>query len=340
MKTKSFSFFLLLLMIPATGFAQVGRLRGTITDPEGNPVKDVQIHISGLNAKRNYRMKTNKKGKYLHVGILLGGVYRIVASKEGYQRDYIEGVRATSDHLDEKKGVFNFVLRPLQEGQAERQLSFEVTEEDRAKLVQMKAEQEKKAADSAKLSQKFAQAKQDLEAGNYEQAARLLTEAAELDASQSAIWVGLAQAQEGLANHEEALSAYEKALLLEPSPAIYQNMGNVYAQMKNSEKAQEYYDKSVEMSAGSDPSAAAATYYNMAVGHINAQETQKAKEALRKAIELDPNYAEAHYQLGIILTNDMRAIPQAVEHLKKYLELAPEGPNSEMAKLLVEGLSS
>ena len=340
MKTKSFLFLLLVfLMIPATGFAQVGRLRGTVTDPEGNPLKAAQIEINGMDMKRNYKVKTDKKGRYLHVGIALGGLYRIVVTLEGYQRDYIEGARCTWDHLSEKLGVYDFVLHPLQQNQGERKLDFELSEEDRARLGKLKADQERQVAVSAKLGKKFGQAQKDLEAGNYEQAVELLTEAAELDATQAGIWISLAQAQEGLENHGEALSAYHKAAVLQPSPALYQNMGNLYAQMKDSEKAQEYYDKSVEMSAGSDPSVAASAYYNMAVSYINSQETEKAKEALQKAIETDPGFAEAHYQLGIILTNDMNAIPEALKHLKKYLELAPQGPNSEMAKLLIEGLS-
>jgi tetratricopeptide (TPR) repeat protein len=339
MRTKSVPFLLLLfLMIPAAGFAQTGRVRGTVTDPEGNPLRGVQIQISRMDIKRNYKLKTNKQGKYLHIGVTYTGIYRIVAMKEGYQRDFVEGVRAGWDALDER-GLCDFVLQPLQQGQTDQRLSFELSEEDRAKLAKLKAEQERQAAASTKLGQKFDQAQKDLKAGNYEQAVQLLTEAAELDATQAGVWLSLAQAQEGLENHGEALSAYEKAAMLQPSPALYQNMGNIYAEMKNSEKAQEYYDKAVTMSAASDPSVAAQTYYYMAVSYVNSQETEKAKEALRKAIEVDPGFAEAYYQLGIILSNDMNAIPAALKHLKKYLELAPQGPNSEMARLLMEGLS-
>ena len=339
MKTKSVPFLLLLfLMIPATGFAQTGRVRGTVTDPEGNPLRGVQIQISRMDIKRNYKAKTNKQGKYLHIGVDYGGIYRIVATKEGYQRAFVENVRAAYDASDEK-GHCDFVLQPLQQGQMEQRLSFELSEEDRAELAKIKAEQEKKAAASDELVEKFDQARQDIEAGNFEQAVQLLTEAAEIDATQAGVWASLALAQTGLENHEEALSAYQKAAMLQPSPAIYQNMGNAYAAIGKKEKAQEFYTKAVEMSAGVDPSAAAATYFNMAVGHINSHETQKATEALHKAIEADPGYAEAYYQLGIILSGDMKAILQAVEHLKKYLELAPEGPNAEMARLLVESLS-
>ena len=64
----------------------------------------------------------------------------------------------------------------------------------------------------------------------------------------------------------------------------------------------------------------------------------QAREALLKALEAVPNHAESHYQLGIILTQQRHTIPKGVEHLKKYLELAPEGPNAEMAQLLVDAL--
>ena len=230
MKTKSFSFFLILfLIIPATGFAQVGRLRGIVTDPEGNPLKAAQIEIKGLDMKRNYKVKTDKRGKYLHLGVALGGVYRIVVSFEGYQRAYLEGARPTLDHLSEKLGIYDFVLQPLQQGQTERSLSFELSDEEKARLAKLKADQEKQAVASAKLVEKFDRAKAEIEAGNYEQAVQLLTEAADLDATQGAVWISLAQAQEQLANHEEALSAYEKAALLQPSPGLYQNMGNLYA---------------------------------------------------------------------------------------------------------------
>jgi tetratricopeptide (TPR) repeat protein len=339
MKTKPFLLLLLLFLIaPATGFAQVGRIRGTVSDTEGNPLKDARIEITGMDVKRKYKLKTNKKGEYLHIGIVYQGVYRIMVTKEGYQRDFVEGVRASLDPTDEDRGVYHFQLQPLG-GQTERRLSYELTDEERAEVERAKAERERQAEAATALGEKFDQALQEIETGNYEQAVRLLTEAAAIDATQAAVWSRLAEAQTGLGNQKEALSAYEKAAMLQPDPAIYQNMGNAYAELGDSQKAQEYYAKAVAMSAETDPSAAAATYYNMAVGHINANQTQKAREALQKALELDPGFAEAHYQLGIILTNDMRAIPQAVEHLKKYLELAPEGPNAEMARLLVEGLS-
>ena len=35
--------------------------------------------------------------------------------------------------------------------------------------------------------------------------------------------------------------------------------------------------------------------------YINTQQSEAAEAAFKKAIELDPNYADAYYQLGLVL---------------------------------------
>ena len=91
MKTKYFSWTLLfLLVVPAAGLAQVGRIQGTVTDSAGNPLKDAQVLIESMNFNRTYKLKTNKKGKYLHVGIVFQSRYRIIVSKDGYNRQFLE----------------------------------------------------------------------------------------------------------------------------------------------------------------------------------------------------------------------------------------------------------
>ena len=197
MKTKPFLFLLLFLIGPATGFAQVGRIRGTVSDTKGNPLKDARVEITGMEIKRKYKLKTNKKGEYFHVGIVYQGVYRIMVTKEGYQRDFVEGVRASLDPTDEDRGVYHFQLQPLG-GQTERRLSYELTDEERAEVERAKAERERQAEAATALGEKFDQALQEIETGNYEQAVRLLTEAAAIDATQAGVWIRLAEAQTGL----------------------------------------------------------------------------------------------------------------------------------------------
>jgi tetratricopeptide (TPR) repeat protein len=75
----------------------------------------------------------------------------------------------------------------------------------------------------------------------------------------------------------------------------------------------------------------------MGVTFINSGKSEEAIEALNKALEADPGYADAHYQLGISMLGTGQ-MEESADHLKKYLELAPQGPNAEVAKQLVEQL--
>ncbi len=134
------------------------------------------------------------------------------------------------------------------------------------------------------------------------------------------------------------MEAYQKAIDLAPEdPTLYQNMGGLYASMGDTEKARELYQKAVSLSAYGDPKDAAVNYYNMGVTFINSGKSEEAIEALNKALEADPAYAEAHYQLGISMLGTGQ-MEESAGHLKKYLELAPQGPNAEVAKQLVEQL--
>ena len=50
-----------------------------------------------------------------------------------------------------------------------------------------------------------------------------------------------------------------------------------------------------------DPPQAGKYYYNLGAVYINTNQSQAAETAFKKAIELDPNYADAYYQLGLVL---------------------------------------
>ena len=73
-----------------------------------------------------------------------------------------------------------------------------------------------------------------------------------------------------------------------------------------------------------------------------------AAAACKKAIEVDPNYADAYYQYGLSLmgkaTTDASgkiiAPPGTAEAFQKYLEISPEGAESADAKAMLEVLGA
>jgi hypothetical protein len=58
-------------------------------------------------------------------------------------------------------------------------------------------------------------------------------------------------------------------------------------------------------------------------------------DMFKKALELDPNYYEAHRQLGYTLPG-MKRFEEAAEHLEKYIELNPHAPDLEFARDMIE----
>jgi serine/threonine protein kinase/Tfp pilus assembly protein PilF len=67
-------------------------------------------------------------------------------------------------------------------------------------------------------------------------------------------------------------------------------------------------------------------YYNTGNYYYFRQEFDKAIIELKKALELDPNYGNAHNQLGYSY-QEMGEFSKAVEHLKKYVLLSPGEAN-------------
>jgi tetratricopeptide (TPR) repeat protein len=78
-------------------------------------------------------------------------------------------------------------------------------------------------------------------------------------------------------------------------------------------------------------------YYNMGATLINRQKPKDAITFLKKAVELDPLYANAYYQLGITQIGENQ-MPEALQNLAKYVELVPAGPDAETAKALIDEL--
>lgn len=324
----------LFLVAPSqNALGQIGVVQGTVTDADGKPLEDVLIRIEGMDVARKYEVKTNKEGKYLHAGISLQGVYRIIAEKEGYVSDYVEGLRAGFNREDER-GVADFQLR---RGETSK-LAFELTDEEREEIRRRREEQERQQKKLEAVQELVNQGANAYNAGDFETAVEAFKQATEATPDQPTLWANLGNAYRRLNRHDEAVTAFETAIELDPENAgFYQSLGNLYASKGNADKAQELFEKAVELNKNLSPRDAAVNYYNMGITHINTGNNEAAIAALQAALELDPSHAEAHYQLALTLLG-VNQVQEAVEHLQKYVELSPTGPNAEVAKQLIEQL--
>jgi lipoprotein NlpI len=76
--------------------------------------------------------------------------------------------------------------------------------------------------------------------------------------------------------------------------------------------------------------------YNRGVDLFNAGKTSEAKPHLRRAIEIDPKFAESYYLLGLCEIGD-GDLAAGKTNFQKYLELAPNGKYaSEIKEMLAD----
>ncbi len=97
-----------------------------------------------------------------------------------------------------------------------------------------------------------------------------------------------------------------------------------------------------------NPPGAGQYYYNLGAVLVNTGQIEPAGEAFKKAIEADPNYANAQYQYGVYLvskattTPDGKIVPPpgTKEAFEKYLQLDPSGPFADAAKGMLSSMEA
>lgn len=320
--------------VSTPAFGQMGIIRGTITDAAGNPLKDVEVEIMDLGIARTFKTKSDGSGKYVHAGVPLNGLYRVVIRHEGFQSDYVENVRPAVSMNDKERGAADFVLKPGPAGK----MSWELTDEERARIIAENAEIEARRAELEASAASFEGAIASYEAGNYQEALDGFLATAEIRGDEAVVWANAGNAYLKLGQPEKALESYNKAILLDDTEAAYyQNRGGIYGELGDAAAAQADYDKAASMTSELDPKAAAVNYYNMGVTYINNNQLKEALGALTKALELDPNNGEAQYQKAICLLG-LGDLEAATTELKRYLEIAPDGPHADDSKAMLEQL--
>jgi tetratricopeptide (TPR) repeat protein len=354
------AFALLLASLPA--FAQVTALEGYVKDESGKPLQNAVINFDRTDIKGHYTVKTDKKGHFGHYGLPIGK-YDVTVMVDGKQRDKMTGVMT---HPGDAQVLPTFDLKASADQAAAMQKQVAAgapitAEQERGMTKEQKEAFEKnvkaKEAQMAKnkaLNDAYTAGKTAVEQKQWDAAIESLNKAAELDPKQGAVWTQLADAYvgkaqstppEAAANYDKAFDAYKKAIEINPTDAgLYNNYALNLAKDKKLDEAKVNLAKAAEL----DPPGAGKYYYNLGALLVNSGQNDAAMEEFKKAIDADPNYADAQYQYGVALsakaTTDAKgnivAPPGAVEALNKYLELKPDGANAQSAKEMIAALGA
>ena len=348
---------LALTVVSTAAFGQVGKVGGKVTDANGQPVRDAIVYFDRTDVKGNYKVKTKKKGDYFHAGIPRG-MYDIRLEIEGTEVYKISGYRVSMGNTD----PVNFDLAAINKeaqavqasgGPSKDQLSA-MSDKQRKEYEKALKDRQQQLSKNKELNEAFNGGMEAMRLKDYATAATQLKTASEIDANQDVVWANLADALSNLAGtktgdertatSDAAIDAYRKALALKPEAAYHNNLGLALIKAGQADEGKAELQTAAEM----DPANGGKYYFNLGAVMVNSGNVQGAIDAFRKATEVQPDYADAYYQLGTALVGTAKMnedgsivpAPGTVESYQKYLELQPTGVNAASATAMVQSLST
>jgi tetratricopeptide (TPR) repeat protein len=134
--------------------------------------------------------------------------------------------------------------------------------------------------------------------------------------------------------YDKAIRHFQHAVELDPGMArAYDNLGLCYYYQNQNELAVENYRKAIELEkVSAHPSAW--PYLNLAIALQFLNQLAESEANLREAIELDPKFAQAHFQLGTVL-EELEHPEDAMTEMREAARLNPlyAEPHMAMARI-------
>ena len=290
-----------LLLVSDLSAVVQGTIKGVVKDKKGNVIEDVKITIVSLQYSAvKYTLKTNAKGEFFQIG-LQPDYYQIKAEKDGFFPVFVEKQVRIQDLVE--------VNLEMEEG------NYYIGESPGEK--------------------DFKRGNELFQAGKYEEAIEAYNAAICQEAGEPTYLNNLGTSLMKVGKNEDAIAAFKKMLEIQPeSYSANKNVGSLLGAAKMYGEALPYFAKASELSPN-DPDA----FYNLGACFLNLQNYEKAEAAFIKVKELTPDYAPAYYQLGMIYVNQNKKA-EAVLNLERYIELAPNDPNADIAKKILAYLKS
>lgn len=146
---------------------------------------------------------------------------------------------------------------------------------------------------------------------------------------QSALWAQEAKVHVKLDHADEAIKAYRRAIESDSSKTEYwKALGDYYIEQKQyNEGLQVYADMYKHTSTPVDQG-----LFNLAKEYVSQEKNELAAMTFNKVLEVNPQFAEAYYELGVYYFYDKNDKPHAKELLTKYSSLGKDQKHLDDAK--------
>lgn len=310
------AFFLFIISLPLFCLQEgrgKGRVFGTVTDQNGNPIEGAHIIVESIEYNFSLEATSNEKGNWAIMGVG-NGMFLIKASKEGYLPS--ETQTRLSNFQNPK---IDFELKSIEESGVQ-------------------AVQGREAS-----RQLYREAMSFYDDGKYMAALELYRSFLEKNPTLFQVGINIGNCYREMGEYQKALEEYQTVLKKlneqndtlegnEDAARVLTNIGETYMLMEEIEEATSYFEQAIDIFPKDH-----ALAYNIAEIYFNRNQVEKAIEMYSLAIKINPEMSEAYLKKGYALLN-IGEYKAAKETLQKYIDLDPQAPEAPAVEKLIEEL--
>jgi len=132
----------------------------------------------------------------------------------------------------------------------------------------------------------------------------------------------------------EADQMQQAARLAPKNPEAWINLGNTLMDSKRFSEAVDAYEKAIALEPKN-----VNVLVDLGTCYRGTGKFDKAVELYRRALKINPSFPNGHLNLGVVLGFDLHNKAEGVKEIKRFLELAPNGPGADSARLALQELS-
>lgn len=281
------------------GYKGKGKVKGIVTDQDGNPIEGVAINLYSKRAASGFEVMTDSYGKW-RAFYIRGGPYDIDFEKSGFMPKKIN------------LNISEYNKNPDVEISLQKVEGMTLTEELREEL---------RKGNTLYDEEKFEEAIQ-----TYQAIVAKFPDA-------YILYKNIGNCYFRLEKYEKSEEFYLKVLEKEPDDhEAMLGIGNTYANQDQNEKAIEWYNK-IDFEKISDHM----VLYNLGSNFYTQGKHQEALKYYRKAVELKGDFLDAIYQLGLVnltIGNNQ----EAVDVFTGYLKHDSESGRADQVRNFIEFL--
>ena len=265
----------------AQGYKGKGKVKGVVTDQEGDPIEGVTIKLYSKKAASGFEVRTDSNGKW-RAFYIRGGPYDIDFIKSGFMP---------------------------------KKINLNISEYNKNPDVEINLQKVERMVLTEELRKELQNGNTLYDEEKFEEAIQAYLAIMEKFPDAHILYRNIGNCYFRMEKYETAEEFYLKVLEKEPDDhEAMLGIGNTYANRDQNEKALDWYNK-IDFEKISDYM----VLYNLGSNFYTQGQHQEALKYYRKAVELKGDFLDAVYQLGLVnltLGNNQEAIDVFTSYLK------------------------